>query len=242
MNAKLNKFMQMAFNNSSANEAAQALKMLASVMQEHGVNPASLLQIKSDSASNSLVAELRRELSSLKADYNSMVDRYNTVVRAHKARGEKIAVLELTLSENTVAAAQRERDTETQQEASAPSEGSIADQIRKMKSGTADLINQPKAKATKRLSDELAAQNEQFKGSWNYQEPSQSSKYGNAHYSYNYGDTLHIWIRKSETSDGFSVTVMTFGPRGGEKDCHFKSFKDEAALMDWLLKKWGVLK
>lgn len=234
MNAKLNKFMQMAFNNSSANEAAQALKMLASAMQEQGVNPASLLQIKNDSASGELLAELRRELSVLKADYNDMVDRYNTVVRAHKARGEKIAALELSLSENGIAAAQ--------QEESAVSEGSIADQIRKMKSGTADLVHHPKAKATRRLSEELAAQNEQFKGHWNYQEPSQSSKYGDAHYSYNYGDTLHMWISKSETSDGFTVSLATFGPRGGKKDSNYKSFSDEASLMDWLLKAWGVLK
>ncbi|MGU9869936.1 hypothetical protein [Kluyvera ascorbata] len=234
MNAKLNKFMQMAFNNSSANEAAQALKMLASVMQEQGVNPASLLQIKNDSASGELLAELRRELSVLKADYNDMVDRYNTVVRAHKARGEKIAALELSLSENGIAAAQ--------QEESAASEGSIADQIRKMKSGTADLVHHPKAKATRRLSEELAAQNEQFKGHWNYQEPSQSRKYGDAHYSYNYGDTLHMWISKSETSDGFTVSLATFGPRGGKKDSNYKSFSDEASLMDWLLKAWGVLK
>lgn len=234
MNAKLNKFMQMAFNNSSANEAAQALKMLASAMQEQGVNPASLLQIKNDSASGELLAELRRELSVLKADYNDMVDRYNTVVRAHKARGEKIAALELSLSENGIKAAQ--------QEESAASEGSIADQIRKMKSGTADLVHHPKAKATRRLSEELAAQNEQFKGHWNYQEPSQSSKYGDAHYSYNYGDTLHMWISKSETSDGFTVSLATFGPRGGKKDSNYKSFSDEASLMDWLLKAWGVLK
>ncbi|EJD6109412.1 hypothetical protein [Morganella morganii] len=240
MNAKLNKFMQVAFNNSSANEAAQALKMLAGAMQEQGVNPASLLQIKSDSASSELLAELRRELSILKIDYNGMVDRYNSVVRAHKARGEKIAALELLLSENSIAAARR--DAEPQQEESAVSNGSIADQIRKMKSGTADLVHHPKAKATRRLSDDLAAQNEQFKGHWNYQEPTQSSKYGDAHYSYNYGDTLHMWISKSETSDGFSVSLATFGPRGGRKDSNYKSFSDEASLMDWLLKAWGVLK
>jgi len=240
MNTKLNKLMQLAFNNSSANEAAQALKMLAAEMQEQCINPASLLQIKSDSASSKLVAELRHELSILKTDYNGMIDRYNTVVRAHKARGEKIAALELSLSENGIAAAQRA--AETQQESSSASEGSIADQIRKMKSRTADLANHPKAKATRRLAEELAAQNEQFKGRWNYQEPSQSSKYGDAHYSYNYGDTLHIWICKSETSDGFSVSLATFGPRGGKKDSKHKSFSDEASLMDWLLKEWGVLK
>lgn len=235
MNAKLNKFMQMAFNNANANEAAQALKMMAAAMQEQGINPASLLQMKSDSTSSALIDELRRELSILKTDYNDMVDRYNTVVRAHKARGEKIAALELSFTAALEA-------SETQQEVNASSEGFIADQIRKMKSSTADLAYHPKAIATRRLSDELAAQNEYFKGSWNYQEPSQSNQYGNAHYSYNYGDTLHIWISKSEISDGFYVTVMTFGPRGGEKECHYKSFKDEAGLMDWLLKEWGVLK
>ncbi|MCY0771246.1 hypothetical protein OWK27_00765 [Enterobacter cloacae complex sp. 2022EL-00788] len=240
MDTKLNKFMQLAFNNSSANEAAQALKMLAAAMQEQCINPASLLQIKSDSASSVLVAELRRELSILKADYNGMIDRYNTVVRAHKARGEKIAALELSLSENGIAAGQKA--AETQQEASFSSEGSIADQIRKMKSGTADLANHPKAKATRRLSDELAAQNEQFKGRWNYQEPSQTSKYGDAHYCYDYGDTLHMWICKSENNDGFSVSIATFGPRGGKKGSTYKSFNDEASLMNWLLKEWGVLK
>ncbi|WP_318366407.1 hypothetical protein [Enterobacter sp.] len=240
MNAKLNKFMQMAFNNANANEAAQALKMMAAAMQEQGVNPASLLQMKSDPASSALIDELRRELSILKTDYNGMVDRYNTVVRAHRARGEKIAALELSLSVNNITAAQEA--SETQQEVNASSEGFIADQIRKMKSGTADLAYHPKAIATRRLSGELAAQNKYFKGNWNYQEPSQSNQYGNAHYSYNYGDTLHIWISKSEISDGFYVTVMTFGPRGGEKECHYKSFKDEAELMDWLLKEWGVLK
>ena len=239
MNAKLNKYLQMAFNNANGNEAAQALKMLAITMQEQGVNPASLLQMKSDSASSAQVVELRRELSVLRTDYNGMVDRYNTVVRAYKARGEKIAALE-SLSENGTAETQE--GSEQQQEASAAFEGSIADQIRKMKNVTADLANHPKAKATRRLSGDLAAQNEQFKGSWNYQEPSQNSKYGDAHYSYNYGDTLHIWISKSETSDGFSVSVVTIGPRGGRKDPSYQSFKDEAALMDWLLKKWGVLK
>ncbi|CAI2523751.1 hypothetical protein [Serratia marcescens] len=233
MHAKLNKYLQMAFNNANGNEAAQALKMLAITMQEQGVNPASLLQMKNDSASSELVVELRRELSVLKTDYNGMVDRYNTVVRAYKARGEKIAALE-SLSENGTA--------ETQEGPEQQHEGSIADQIRKMKNVTADLANHPKAKATRRLSGDLAAQNEQFKGSWNYQEPSQNSKYGDAHYSYNYGDTLHIWISKSETSDGFSVSVVTIGPRGGRKDPSYHSFKDEAALMDWLLKKWGVLK
>lgn len=88
MHAKLNKYLQMAFNNANGNEAAQALKMLAITMQEQGVNPASLLQMKNDSASSALVVELRRELSVLKTDYNGMVDRYNTVVRAYKARGE----------------------------------------------------------------------------------------------------------------------------------------------------------
>lgn len=240
MNAKLNKLMQIAFNNSSANEATQALKMLASAMQEQGVNPTSLLQIKSDSASSELLAELRCELSILKTDYNSMIDRYNSVVRAYKARGEKIVALELSLSEKGIAATQR--DTERLQEEPAASEESIADQIHKMKSCTADLVHHPKAKATRRLSDDLAAQNEQFKGNWNYQEPSQNSKYGDAHYSYNYGDTLHMWISKSETSDGFSVSLATFGPRGGKKDSNYKSFSDETSLMDWLLKAWGVLK
>lgn len=229
----------MAFNNANSNEAAQALKMLAIAMQEQGVNPASLLQMKSDSASSALVAELRRELSILKTDYNGMVDRYNTVVRAYKARGEKIAALE-SLSDNRTAKAQG--DSESQQDTSAAFQGAIAEQIRKMKSETADLANHPKAIATRRLCGELAAQNEQFKGYWNYQEPSQNSKYGDAHYFYDYGDTLHIWITKSKTSEGFSVSVATFGPRGGKKDNSYQSFKDEAALMDWLLKKWGVLK
>lgn len=105
MHAKLNKYLQMAFNNANGNEAAQALKMLAITMQEQGVNPASLLQMKNDSASSALVVELRRELSVLKTDYNGMVDRYNTVVRAYKARGEKIAALE-SLSENGTAETQ----------------------------------------------------------------------------------------------------------------------------------------
>ena len=164
--------------------------------------------MKNDSASSALVVELRRELSVLKTDYNGMVDRYNTVVRAYKARGEKIAALE-SLSENGTA--------ETQEGPEQQHEGSIADQIRKMKNVTADLANHPKAKATRRLSGDLAAQNEQFKGSWNYQEPSQNSKYGDAHYSYNYGDTLHIWISKSETSDGFSVSVVTIGRVAAER-------------------------
>ncbi|AVF37710.1 hypothetical protein [Rahnella sikkimica] len=53
--------------------------MLAAAMQEQeqGVNPASLLQMKSDSLSSELVAELRRELSILRTDYNGMVDHYS---------------------------------------------------------------------------------------------------------------------------------------------------------------------
>ncbi|PYA81722.1 hypothetical protein DMW54_24800, partial [Serratia marcescens] len=150
--------------------------------------------MKNDSASRALVVELRRELSVLKTDYNGMVDRYNTGVRAYKVRGEKIAALE-SLSGNRTAKAQG--DSGSQQDTSAAFEGSIADQIRKIKSETADLANHPKTLATRRLCSELAAQNEHFKGRWNYQEPSQSCKYGNAHYRYDYGDTLNIWISES---------------------------------------------
>lgn len=44
--SKIVKFIRSALNNSSANEAAQALKMAAATMQKEGINPASLLQEK----------------------------------------------------------------------------------------------------------------------------------------------------------------------------------------------------
>lgn len=46
--SKIAKFISSALNNSSANEAAQALKMAAVTMQKEGVNPAELLQHKGD--------------------------------------------------------------------------------------------------------------------------------------------------------------------------------------------------
>ena len=44
--SKIDKFIASTLHNSSANEAAQALKMAASHMQKEGVNPAEFLQYK----------------------------------------------------------------------------------------------------------------------------------------------------------------------------------------------------
>ncbi|HAV9873795.1 TPA: hypothetical protein JLH60_004771 [Escherichia coli] len=71
--SKIAKFIKSALNNSSANEAAQALKMAAATMQKEGLNPAEFLQEKGadsdSSAVNSLKAtvdRLQRELEAAK--------------------------------------------------------------------------------------------------------------------------------------------------------------------------------
>ena len=57
MSSKIAKFISSALNNSSANEAAQALKMAAATMQKEGLNPAEFLQRKGDGASDAALIE-----------------------------------------------------------------------------------------------------------------------------------------------------------------------------------------
>ncbi|EOG8337655.1 hypothetical protein ACLIX5_004453 [Salmonella enterica subsp. enterica serovar Bredeney] len=72
--SKIAKFIKSALNNSSANEAAQALKMAAATMQKEGVNPAEFLQEKGATADNSArinslqatIDRLERELNAAK--------------------------------------------------------------------------------------------------------------------------------------------------------------------------------
>ncbi|HFK4650673.1 TPA: hypothetical protein ACG0MY_003678 [Serratia marcescens] len=82
--------------------------------------------------------------------------------------------------------------------------------------------------------------------------PTQARHELERHYLFGGAAGISISSRYSitrNTQSGIGVTgyredaaVVTIGPRGGRKDPSYQSFKDEAALMDWLLKKWGVLK
>lgn len=64
--SKIAKFISSALNNSSANEAAQALKMAASYMQKEGINPADFLSFKGGASANSA------EVNKLKSEINTL--------------------------------------------------------------------------------------------------------------------------------------------------------------------------
>ncbi|EDX4100288.1 hypothetical protein B9R80_002424 [Salmonella enterica] len=76
--SKIAKFIKSALNNSSANEAAQALKMAAATMQKEGINPAEFLQEKG--ADNSAEVEaLQAELATLYQDATGYLDQIATL-------------------------------------------------------------------------------------------------------------------------------------------------------------------
>ncbi|EBW2292195.1 hypothetical protein DFV88_24745 [Salmonella enterica subsp. enterica serovar Newport] len=66
--SKIAKFIKSALNNSSANEAAQALKMAAATMQKEGINPADFLQEKGADSDNSAVASLKATVDRLERE------------------------------------------------------------------------------------------------------------------------------------------------------------------------------
>lgn len=66
--SKIAKFIKSALNNSSANEAAQALKMAAATMQKEGVNPAEFLQEKGADSDNGAVASLKATVDRLERE------------------------------------------------------------------------------------------------------------------------------------------------------------------------------
>ncbi|MDZ7324728.1 hypothetical protein N4G41_24155 [Kosakonia sacchari] len=70
MTSKINKLISSALNNSSANEAAQALKMAASSMQKEGLNPKDFLASKDER--NAELELLRSEYADLQQTCESM--------------------------------------------------------------------------------------------------------------------------------------------------------------------------
>ncbi|EBA3920946.1 hypothetical protein EE88_21695 [Salmonella enterica] len=69
---KIAKFIKSALNNSSANEAAQALKMAAATMQKEGLNPAEFLQEKGEANDSEQVKALNGLLSWWKGQHEAM--------------------------------------------------------------------------------------------------------------------------------------------------------------------------
>ncbi|EHX9243999.1 hypothetical protein K3712_000529 [Escherichia coli] len=105
--SKIAKFIASALNNSSANEAAQALKMAASAMQKEGVNPSDLLMSKDGDYCT--LEELReangrvqraleriRELEN-QSKTNELREAKQVAIKWHKAFEEKEQELEQAL-------------------------------------------------------------------------------------------------------------------------------------------------
>ncbi|EIM6622202.1 hypothetical protein LNT71_004091 [Salmonella enterica] len=134
--SKIAKLIRSALNNSSANEAAQALKMAAATMQKEGVNPSDLLQEKGangddsaalakalkalDDASDRYIklhsekCELERQLKALKTDggstaYGLLKTRYEELAKTTEAtRTELREAKEVAIKWHKVAQSQEE--------------------------------------------------------------------------------------------------------------------------------------
>ncbi|EDR9150304.1 hypothetical protein BSY48_004412 [Salmonella enterica subsp. enterica serovar Agbeni] len=79
--SKIAKFIKSALNNSSANEAAQALKMAAVTMQKDGINPADFLQEKGETSNAAELEALKREVSELTDTNNYWIGQYKEAMR-----------------------------------------------------------------------------------------------------------------------------------------------------------------
>lgn len=227
-----------------AGEAAQALKMAAMAMQAEGVNPASLLQEKgANSGSTALVASLQREVSSLKTDYNGMVEKYNNCVRSHKARGERIAELEALVRHLRVKANHYQEEAE-QPEAPRAS-GAYADILNEVNQKKEGLAYHPKALKVKAVWENMQSIKSRFAGLIFHAAPDGDNtfKYGYISVGEAYGrSTYCIEVHPDNGYENFILTYFERGSRGGHKDTKKWAFNTESELMRFLFSRSGVLK
>ncbi|TXE41400.1 DUF2786 domain-containing protein [Serratia marcescens] len=76
---KITKLIRSALNNTSANEASQALKMAANLMQSNGINPSEYLLSKDDSLDEEHVRNLNMLISQLEAENEYLANRLNAM-------------------------------------------------------------------------------------------------------------------------------------------------------------------
>lgn len=243
--SKIAKFLNLALKNSMAGEAAQALKMAAMAMQAEGVNPASLLQEKgANSGSTALVASLQREVSSLKTDYNGMVEKYNNCVRSHKARGERIAELEALVRHLRVKANHYQEEAE--QPAAPRASGAYADILNEVNQKKEGLAYHPKALKLKAVWDNIESIKTRFAGLVFYSAPdgdSRAFKYGHISIGEAYGrSTYCIEVHPDNGYENFILRYFIRGARGAHKDTLTWAFNTESELMRFLFSRSGVLK
>lgn len=241
--SKIQKFLASALNNSSANEAAAALKRAAHMMQEEGINPRSLLQAKGDNANanafdltglSKILTGVRQELTQCKADYNGMVERYNAVVRAYKGRGEKITALEAEL--------EKLRGNAPTQAANYNSPyGAIIKDLEAEKA--AQAVNSRKFHKLCEVFSNLKGIEERINGNLDLKEPDDVHVNGVLYiFSYHASGSTSYAIHQENTSDDFYLTVYKKGVRGGSKGTEYLSFDSENAMMRALFKMHAFLK
>ncbi|EKR4225032.1 hypothetical protein P8G24_004703 [Salmonella enterica] len=90
--SKIAKFIKSALNNSSANEAAQALKMAAATMQKEGINPADLLQEKGANTDDSAVIALKATVDRLQRELEASKHTSNTVNAKELREAKELAI------------------------------------------------------------------------------------------------------------------------------------------------------
>ena len=78
---KIAKLIRSALNNSNYNEAAQALKVAAALMQTNAINPSEYLSAKEDSADHESIASLHALISALEAENDMLMSRISSMSR-----------------------------------------------------------------------------------------------------------------------------------------------------------------
>ncbi|EKC8064596.1 hypothetical protein OQC17_004606 [Salmonella enterica] len=241
--SKIQKFLASALNNSSANEAAAALKRAAHIMQEEGINPRSLLQAKGDANAfdltglSKVLTGVRQELTQCKADYNLMVERYNAVVRAYKGRGEKITALEAELE------GLRNNATKAPTQAANYNSpyGAIIKDLEAEKA--AQAVNSRKFHKLCEVFSNLKGIEERINGNLDLKEPDDVHVNGVLYiFSYHASGSTSYAIHQENTSDDFYLTVYKKGVRGGSKGTEWLQFDSENAMMRALFKMHAFLK
>lgn len=76
---KITKLIRSALNNTSANEASQALKMAANLMQSNGINPSEYLLSKDDSSDKEHISNLNMLITQLEAENEYLASKLNVI-------------------------------------------------------------------------------------------------------------------------------------------------------------------
>lgn len=76
---KITKLIRSALNNSSANEASQALKVAASLMQAGGFNPSEFLRASEDAAGRDDIHSLMSRIAELESENKDLSNELNNV-------------------------------------------------------------------------------------------------------------------------------------------------------------------